>query len=532
MLVALTLTMSSNSVFATTNTSTNISDQNSGQILDNTTVESSAVTETTAQAAGSPTDNTSFTTEQINVAAAKVKAYTDNHQTLPNYVTIGDIQVTMPQFLKLMVQNIININNGINGSVTLETFDDPKYTNSTETVTSGNLTSSEYITLANQINTYINKYSITTSSATTTLGKINFNNLVYTFSKILTFINTYDQLPNYVSITTWSNIINSSEGSSSEGSSTSSDISFTSDQINNAAYKVKVFTEKYSRLPGYVIIGDTQVTMPQFLKLMVQNIININNGISTSVTLETFDDPKYTNSTETVTSGNLTSSDYVTLAKQINSYINKYGITTSSATTTLGKINFNNLVYTFSKILDFANTNDRLPNYVSVTAWSSVSSSDSSSTSSALAEYLVATTNAPSTNSTIVSLANSITSGLTSTYAKAKAIFDWVNDNLTYSYYYNSQKGALGALSSGTANCCDTANLVVALARAAGIPARYQHGYCNFSSGWYGHVWAQLYVNGTWYYADAISSSNSFGTINNWDLSTYTLYNTYAELPF
>jgi hypothetical protein len=60
MLVALTLTMSSNSVFATTNTSTNISDQNSGQILDNTTVESSAVTETTAQAAGSPTDNTSF----------------------------------------------------------------------------------------------------------------------------------------------------------------------------------------------------------------------------------------------------------------------------------------------------------------------------------------------------------------------------------------------------------------------------------------------------------------------------------------
>src|SRR5690606_9318602 len=128
------------------------------------------------------------------------------------------------------------------------------------------------------------------------------------------------------------------------------------------------------------------------------------------VTLETFDDPKSPTSTETVTNGNLTSSEYITLAKQINAYINKYGITTSSATSTLGKINFNNLVYTFSKILDFANTNDRLPNYVSVTAWSSGSSSDSSSTSSALAEYLVATTNAPSTNSTLVSLANSITS--------------------------------------------------------------------------------------------------------------------------
>jgi hypothetical protein len=139
----------------------------------------------------------------------------------------------MPQFLKLMVQNILNINNGINASVTLETFDDPKSPTSTETVTNGNLTSSEYVTLAKQINTYINKYGITTSSATSTLGKINFNNLVYTFSKILTFINTNDQLPSYVSITTWSSIVNSSEGSSSEGNSTtSSDISFTSDQIN------------------------------------------------------------------------------------------------------------------------------------------------------------------------------------------------------------------------------------------------------------------------------------------------------------
>ena len=380
MLVALTLTMSANTVFATTNTTTNISDQDSGQVLDNTTVDSS-----TAQAAGSPTDNTSFTTEQITAAATKVKTYTDNHNTLPGYVIIGDTKVTMPQFLKLMVQNILN--NETNESVTLENIDDPVSPNTTETVTDGNLTYAQYTTLARLINTYMNKYGVTTSSAPTDLGKMNYNNLVYTFSKILNFANTYDRLPSDISITTWSNIVNSSEGSStvenvSEGSSSTSsegspsegsgsDISFTSDQINAAAYKVKTFIETYSRLPGYVTIGDTQVTMAQFLKLMVQNVININNGSNASVTLESdIDDAKSTSSTETVTSGNLTCSEFVSLANQINSYINKYGLATSSATSSLGKMNFNNLVYTFSKILNFANTNDRLPNYVSVSAQS------------------------------------------------------------------------------------------------------------------------------------------------------------------
>ena len=82
-----------------------------------------------------------------------------------------------------------------------------------------------------------------------------------------------------------------------------------------------------------------------------------------------------------------------------------------------------------------------------------------------------------------------------------------------------------------TANCVDHSDLVVALARAAGIPARYQEGYCDFSDGWYDHVWAQLYVNGEWYYADTISTLNTFGVINNWNLKTYTLEGTFIQFP-
>ncbi len=151
----------------------------------------------------------------------------------------------------------------------------------------------------------------------------------------------------------------------------------------------------------------------------------------------------------------------------------------------------------------------------------------------ALSPYLLPTANCQSNNPTIIALAKSITKGSTSQYTSAVKIFDWVRDNINYAFYYNSQKGALGALSSRSANCADTSNLMVALERAAGIPARYEHVYAQFTSGnWYGHVVAQVYVNGKWYYADGTSYANSFGVIKNWNTKTFTLEGIYASLPF
>ncbi len=155
------------------------------------------------------------------------------------------------------------------------------------------------------------------------------------------------------------------------------------------------------------------------------------------------------------------------------------------------------------------------------------------STTSSLQKYLVSTANCQVTNSQIKALAAKLTSGKTTTYAKAVAIYNWVRDNLGYSFYYNTKYGAVGTLDKMTGNCCDTAHLLVALERAAGIPARYEHVYAKFSSGtWYGHVIAQVYVNGKWYYADGTSYSNSFGVIKNWNTTTATVKGTYASLPF
>ncbi len=302
----------------------------------------------------------------------------------------------------------------------------------------------------------------------------------------------------------------------------------TDSQIKDAANRVKVFIEKNNRLPNYVTIGSRQLSMSQYLQLINQKTLNL-YGSNGSLKVKSVSGPS--NPSETVKSGNIQKSEYLKLARNILNFMDSNGRAPNYASSSLGTIRYESLVYAFSRVVAFHNTNSRLPNYVSVKSWTS-QTGGSTNTDSALQKYLAVTANAQSTSSTIKNLAASITKGKTTTYTKAQAIFNWVRDHVSYSFYYNTKKGALGALSSRSANCVDTSHLVVALARAAKIPARYQHGTCKFSGGTYGHVWAQLYVNGKWYYADAISERNSFGTIKNWNLNTYTLHGTYASLPF
>ena len=148
-------------------------------------------------------------------------------------------------------------------------------------------------------------------------------------------------------------------------------------------------------------------------------------------------------------------------------------------------------------------------------------------------KYLVGTGQSTITSS-ISNLASRLTKGLSTTDAKALAIYNYVRDEIDYSYYADSRYGASGTLSNGYGNCVDQASLVVALCRASGIHARYAHAQgCTFSSGLVtGHVWAQVLVNGVWYTADATSSRNSMGNIVNWNTNSYNSLNKYAAVPF
>lgn len=151
-----------------------------------------------------------------------------------------------------------------------------------------------------------------------------------------------------------------------------------------------------------------------------------------------------------------------------------------------------------------------------------------------LKKYLSSSKNCQVSNSMIKSLAKKLTSTLKTDFKKGEKIFNWVRDNVGYSKYRNTKKGALKTLKSKSANCVDQAHLVVALSRAAGLPARYVNGNkCRFTSGYVsGHVWAQVLVGNTWVVADTTSSRNKFGVVNNWNVKNYQLVGKYSSISF
>ncbi len=153
-------------------------------------------------------------------------------------------------------------------------------------------------------------------------------------------------------------------------------------------------------------------------------------------------------------------------------------------------------------------------------------------TISSLSAYLKSTKNCQVNNAKIKSLVNSLTKGLTDDIDKAKAIFNYVRDNIVYDYYYNSHKGAVSTLKAGSANCADQAHLLVCMYRTAGFKARYVHGTCVFSDGTFGHVWTQVLIGKYWVVGDSISYKNSLGKIKNWKVNSYRLHSRYLSLPF
>ncbi len=154
-------------------------------------------------------------------------------------------------------------------------------------------------------------------------------------------------------------------------------------------------------------------------------------------------------------------------------------------------------------------------------------------TLSDLSAYLKASKNCQVSNSKIKKLVASLTKGLTSASKKATAIYEYVRDTLSYSFYYNTKYGAVGTLDAKKGNCVDHSHLLVAMFRSAGLAARYVHGSCTFTSGsTYGHVWVQVLVGNTWTVADATSSKNSLGKVANWNTKTYSYQGKYASLSF
>ena len=331
--------------------------------------------------------------------------------------------------------------------------------------------------------------------------------------------------------------------------------------IEKAATNVRNYVDDHGKLPETVTVGSETVTIEEFSYLMGEAIVALNKGSTGKVSV--LSGIGNVNSTNTSLNTKVFKAEYLDLANRVVSHINTNKVPAAeievynSSKAKVGNANFDLYTYCFAKILNFYRTDGYLPNWCTFesdvfddasiiptddTSPGKVTTADANdfkkglnekNTVSDLSQYLKAGGHC-ALNQAIKNKAASLTKGLTTTAAKANAIFNYVRDGIEYSYYADSKKDASGTLSSGSANCCDQANLVVALCRAAGIPARYSHAQgCTFSSGLVtGHVWAQILVGDTWYAADATSSRNKLGDINNWNTKSYRKLHIYRRIPF
>ncbi|WP_460009335.1 pseudomurein-binding repeat-containing protein [Methanobacterium movens] len=478
--------------------------------------------------ANPPTNNNpnAFTLASIQDAANRVKTFIETNQKLPNFVTINQKQLNMSEYLYLLLKATTQTNTNNNNPINHQNITEP--TNSTGNMETGTLNKAQYLDLAQRILQFMETNKQAPNFATHNQARIKYENLIYAYTRIMDFTKNNNQLPNTV------NIINIQGGTAPVNPPTNNNPNaFTLASIQDAATRVKTFIETNQKLPNFVTINQKQLNMSEYLYLLLKATTQTNTNNNNPINHQNITEP--TNSTGNMETGTLNKAQYLDLAQRILQFMETNKQAPNFATHNQARIKYENLIYAYTRIMDFTKNNNQLPNTVAIIG--GISSSGSSLTTpyqgEGLNQYLVATQNCQVNNAQIQSLSASLTSGLNNNWDKAEAIFNWVRNNLRYEFYYNTKYGAVNTLVNRSGNCVDHTHLVVALSRAAGIPARYAHGDCTFNSGsTYGHVWAEILIGNQWYAADATSYSNSLGIINSWNTATVVMKGRHSNLPW
>ncbi|HTN53667.1 MAG TPA: transglutaminase-like domain-containing protein [Anaeromyxobacter sp.] len=123
-------------------------------------------------------------------------------------------------------------------------------------------------------------------------------------------------------------------------------------------------------------------------------------------------------------------------------------------------------------------------------------------------EDLASTPQADADTPSVAALASEVAGGTPGTYAAALKLSDWVYRNLEKAYGASHDR-ASEVIETRKGDCTEHSILLVALARALGIPARQVYGlvYARYADGkdaLYWHAWAEVRSAGEWIAVDPI----------------------------
>ena len=304
-----------------------------------------------------------FNLDQIKTAASTVQTYVETNHLLPASVTIAGSAVSMPQFLQLAAVAVLNVKEDLFNSFVLGSYDAPP--SPSESITNATFSREDYLTMASEVSVFMYangrapNYHITDSH-----GKLQYQSLVYLLSQILNSNNATNSLPLSITITPWATVSNSIT------------VFITTDQLKTAAETVKAYVDANHQLPANVTIAGRTVSMPQFLKLSAEAVVNIENYLKNSLVLESVGAPA--SPTENLAPGTIYNGEFVDMAEEVLSYIDSNGKAPGNVTdTSLGStMGYESLVYMFSEILISYNATEHPPDRVSVIPWLALSNPD------------------------------------------------------------------------------------------------------------------------------------------------------------
>lgn len=277
--------------------------------------------------------------------------------------------------------------------------------------------------------------------------------------------------------------------------------------ILDASTRVKNYVTKNKNIPKFVGVANDVLNIAQFTYVMGITIRNINDGKP-----ENLVSPIELTSPSSLHECNhlkLTLSEYIDAINRVVKYCEEHGAAPAYVKSKSIEIGYREYLFGFSIILDYYRNNQRLPtdnefdssvfrnsDYINpgeVNELYFAKGINEKKTESDVSKYIKNQNKFCAKSTNIVQKAKELTKNLKTDLEKAKAIFYFVRDKISYVRYDNSLRGASKTLSFMGGNCCDQTNLLVALCRSSNIPIRYVHGLnCRFNSGVYGHVWAQI----------------------------------------
>ena len=324
--------------------------------ISNVKSSTSTATNTTASVKSAANSNTStanngnskyIKASSIIKESSTFVKYVETNGKLPSSITINNKNYTSPQFLYLMCKAL---NDTGSSKIMAKSVKNP--TSLKYSLKTGSIKKSEYKKLSANVIKYIDRYKKAPNTINSSKGKISYTQFIFAIARNLAYHNSNKKLASSIALENISNYDKNGVPIS---------------KIISQASIVKNHIEKKGELPKSVTIDKKSYKTSQYLYLAayalkkIDENKNVNNFKIKSITVNEPSNLNYAAAT-----GTLKKSEYLKLANSTIKYMEKNKKAQTWIKSSNLRIPYGELVYAFSKSLDYYNKNKKLSSQVSI----------------------------------------------------------------------------------------------------------------------------------------------------------------------